>query len=98
MSVRIVKNSLLFKVVPFLWNYEAIVIGRYIHFKGNGNIKIMQHEMVHQKQMDEHGVLKFYLIYIKDYLKLRLKGYSHNDAYMNIPFEKEAYGHSRNNN
>ncbi len=47
--------------------------------------------MVHQKQMDKHGVFMFYCIYMKDYLINLIKYRNHDKAYENIPFEKEAY-------
>lgn len=40
--------------------------------------------------------IMFYLIYGIDYVRLRISGYSHDDAYMLIAFEREAYEHERN--
>ena len=59
---------------------------------------MFQHEMVHQKQMDEYGVLKFYIIYLKDYFLNLVKYRNHDKAYFNIPFEVEAYSQQDKNN
>lgn len=86
-------NSLLFKL-PLLRNYEAIVLGRHCHTRYSMEefpIYLLVHELIHQKQMDRHGVILFYIIYIKDYIKNLIKYRNHNAAYMNIPFEVEAY-------
>ena len=88
--MKIHKKSWLFKL-PFLNQYGGIVLGRHAFFAGEPDDELIKHEMVHQKQMDKHGVFTFYVIYIKDYLKNLIKYRNHWDAYKNIPFEVEAY-------
>jgi len=88
--MKIHANSLLFKL-PLLNNYDAIVIGRHAFFAEEPSDDLIKHEMVHQKQMDKHGVTLFYLIYLKDYILNLIKYRNHSDAYENIPFEIEAY-------
>lgn len=78
--------------LPILKNYDGIVLGRSIFFKRRSPPKyLINHELIHQEQMDRHGVIFFYLIYIKDYLKNLCKYRSHKRAYLLIPFEIEAY-------
>lgn len=88
--MKIHTNSILFKL-PLLSQYGGIVLGRHAFFKGIPDESLIKHEMVHQEQMDRHGVIKFYLIYVKDYIKGLVKYRNHWDAYYNIPFEVEAY-------
>ena len=94
--MKIITNSKLFKL-PFLRHYDAIVIGRYGLFKDKHPCNsLISHEMTHQKQMDKHGILTFYLIYVKDYIINLIKYRNHWEAYYNIPFEIEAYEHQLN--
>lgn len=51
----------------------------------------MNHERIHFRQQIELLILLFYLLYGGFYLYYRLRGYTHFNAYMSIPFEKEAY-------
>ena len=91
--MRIVYNSFLFKFPPLCY-YDANVLGRWMHTRFDEKTvpaRLIKHELVHQKQMDEHGVIMFYLIYVKDYIKNLFKYKNHWDAYYNIPFEIEAY-------
>lgn len=74
--------------------YAAIVIGRLMltsYKRGELPRSVIRHELVHQAQMDRHGIIMFYLIYLKDYFVNLVKYRSHWEAYMNIPFEIEAY-------
>ncbi len=41
--------------------------------------------------MTRHGILGFYLIYLKDYALNLWRYRNHDEAYENIPFELEAY-------
>lgn len=88
--MKIHTNSWLFKL-PLLRYYDGIVLGRHGFFREVPDESLIRHEMVHQKQMDRHGITMFYLIYIKDYLINLIKYRNHWDAYYNIPFEIEAY-------
>jgi hypothetical protein len=89
--MMMITAPLLFKL-PGLRSRDAFVLGRIAFFKSDApSLELVNHETIHQEQMDKHGVLGFYLIYFLDYLSLRLKGFSHNNAYKNIPFEIEAY-------
>lgn len=59
---------------------------------------IINHERIHLKQQLELGILFFHLIYMSEYFYHRLKGKTHNDAYLAISFEREAYQFEKNSN
>ena len=51
--------------------------------------KIINHEMIHTKQMKELGYVLFYVLYLFEWIvKLFIYG---KNSYRNIPFECEAY-------
>lgn len=51
---------------------------------------LLAHESVHIEQWKEHGRLGFLGRYLTDYLRNRLRGLPHTEAYRAIRFEKEA--------
>lgn len=55
--------------------------------------QICNHESIHLDQIKRTGVLRFYRRYLSEYLAGRRQGLSHNEAYLNISFEREAYEH-----
>lgn len=60
----------------------------------NNNI-LLNHEAIHIAQQKELYVLKFYYLYITQYLRNRKIYKSHRLAYLNITFEKEAFANER---
>jgi hypothetical protein len=84
-------HSWIFKLW-FMRPYNGLVLGRHIFFSGAVNEPVLAHEMVHQRQMDRHGVWGFYLRYVWEYITYRLKGYTHYNAYRALSFEREARG------
>lgn len=48
------------------------------------------HELVHVRQFAEQGYLRFMLGYVGDYVRARLGGVAHREAYLDNPAEKEA--------
>ena len=51
---------------------------------------VLQHELVHLEQIDRHGIIRFYLIYLRDYLANLWRLRDHDAAYRHIRFEREA--------
>lgn len=51
---------------------------------------LLVHELVHVRQWAEQGVLRFLGRYLGDYLRARLAGRGHADAYRSIRAEVEA--------
>jgi hypothetical protein len=56
---------------------------------------LVRHELIHHRQQVECGILPFYLLYVLEYLFLRLSN-THHKAYLAISFEKEAYVYDTN--
>lgn len=54
---------------------------------------VLNHERIHRDQIRRDGVLHFYQRYLREYFALRLKGMRHNDSYLHISYEQEAYSH-----
>jgi hypothetical protein len=92
-SLRVRYRHWIFKL-PFVRNYRGMVVGRTILFKGDKSEvsrTLFQHELIHQEQIDRHGVARFYVIYLRDYLSNLWRLRNHDAAYRNIPFEREAF-------
>ena len=71
----------------------AITIGPLVFSRGEMSEQTRTHETIHWQQYIETGILGFiflyYLYYFIGYLKYR----DGKKAYMQIPFEQEAYEH-----
>jgi hypothetical protein len=96
-QVHIRYRHWIFKL-PFMRRYRGMVVGRTVLFKGSEletSEAMLRHELIHQEQMDRHGVMRFYSIWFCDYLANLWRLRNHNAAYRNIPFEKEAYERER---
>ena len=55
------------------------------------NPVLINHERIHFRQQLELLILPFYILYLGNYLLNRLRYSSHDAAYRNIVFEREAY-------
>ena len=80
-------------------NIAAITRGKDIYFgpaqydphsNSSTGIGLIGHENAHVQQYANYGDLGFVLKYGSDYLKNRLQGMDDQQAYWNIPFEREA--------
>ena len=91
MKVRVLYN------IRFLlkFNIGAITIYPFIFVAETKAIAdktpVLSHEMIHVQQVLKHGWLGFYLTYLWYYLKGLWAYKSHSKAYMNNPYEVEAY-------
>lgn len=76
---------------------EAITLGKTVIVRPNSANKkpLMDHELVHVRQYQELGRLRFLARYVGSYLKLRVAGHGHMAAYRRIPLEIEASWFSR---
>lgn len=52
---------------------------------------IMNHERIHHRQQVEMFIIPFYLAYVFNYFVNRFRYKTHDEAYRNIIFEREAY-------
>ena len=51
---------------------------------------LLNHESKHLEQAKRAYILGFYIRYLYEYIKGRLSGLRHRQAYLNISYEKEA--------
>lgn len=92
----IIKNSRIPKLLSFVFNIYAITIYPFIFVKDNSNNITNNHESIHLAQQRELWLIGFYIIYLYEWLMNLANGMSGFDAYMNISFEREAYGNQKN--
>lgn len=81
--------------VPKALGVRAIVLYPYVLFaepEGQVPLSVIQHEMIHVRQVRSEGWLKFYVNYLFEYFKalVKLRG-NHFRAYLAISYEAEAY-------
>lgn len=68
-----------------------ITLYPFIFFIGTPTKDVIAHEMCHIDQIETVGVLQFYFSYLMYYLAERVRGRDRYMAYMNIPYEHDAY-------
>ncbi len=51
---------------------------------------LIEHELVHVRQWQQRGTMRFLRLYLGGYLNGRRRGLSHNQAYLAISLEREA--------
>jgi hypothetical protein len=61
--------------------------------KLKANKTLIRHENIHLQQQIELLVIPFYLLYVINYLVNLLQYKNHQQAYIKIIFEREAYQH-----
>ncbi len=76
---------------------QAITLARHIFIDPevlDGNPRrlglLVVHELTHVRQWIDGGILSFAIPYLVEYVRGRLGGLSHRDAYLAISFEEEA--------
>lgn len=91
MKVKIIQNHWL----PKKLNVTAITLYPRIYlscdYETAINQDVINHEFIHVRQIRQLGWIKFYIVYLYNYITLYLKLKNQNDAYMHIPAEIEAY-------
>lgn len=78
----------------------AITIFEYIFCRGKINNEILNHEKIHVMQWRELYYVGFMFLYVYYYFYnaiIKMEGFSRT-AYLNIPFEKEAFQNMNNLN
>lgn len=72
----------------------GITIGRRIFLVANIHTdrieRLLLHELEHVRQVNRLGLLKFYSLYLREYVANRRDGMSAAEAYVQISFEREA--------
>ncbi len=84
-----------------LFRAEAFVLGRRVFLSPTAAAEIargtehgrrlLAHEMEHVRQYSEMGIPRFLRIYLADYLRARLAGAGHAEAYASVAFERAAF-------
>ena len=88
-GMKIVRN----RIIPFP-GYKAMNLFGILFVRGDAKVDdvTINHESIHTAQMKELLYVFFYLWYVIEWLvRLFMKG----NAYRNICFEREAYGHQK---
>jgi hypothetical protein len=93
------------RVLTWVAGSSAIVYGRRIILAASAATTcgadapaaadLLAHELTHVRQYRRYGMAAFLGRYVGEYLRSRLAGASHRDAYRGISFELEAEGESR---
>ena len=94
-------SGLLARTAAWLLRADAFVLRRRIFLSRDAaaeiasgserGSRILAHELEHVRQYDRHGVAGFLVRYAADYVRARLSGASHAEAYLAIGFEREAF-------
>lgn len=89
-----IERSFIPKLLSFFAPIEigAITLGFVVFSREEMSETTRRHETIHFQQYLETLFLGFLVLYMYDYIKLRIKGYKGSNAYRNIRAEKEAYG------
>jgi GNAT superfamily N-acetyltransferase len=84
---------------------RAFVVGRRVFLSREAaraiagrtpeGLALLAHELTHVEQYRRHGIARFLCRYFSEYLRERVRGNSHAQAYAAIPFEREAEGRAR---
>lgn len=75
-------------------NVSAMALYPFILLKHRDfykNSVLLNHEKIHLRQQIELLVLPFYIWYLLEYILRFLEYRNHQQAYLNISFEREAY-------
>ena len=91
-EVRVIENSRLPRLLSVFISIHAITLYPFIICRTVLDKRTRSHEFIHIAQQKELWVLGFYILYVWYWLKNVFwhKMYF-NEAYYNIPFEREAY-------
>ncbi len=81
--------------VPFIAPGSAgMTIGHWVLLRHDddrsGHRELIAHELVHVRQFEELGLIRFLTRYFRDYLRCLRKLGSHRRAYLAIPAEVDA--------
>jgi len=88
---KVIENSKIPVILSWFIPIRAITIWPFIIFRDKVDIETINHERIHIFQQKELLIIPFYLLYFFFWIKNKIKGQDNLEAYLNIPFEKEAY-------
>ena len=81
----------------FSWRFRVsgITLGPFIFVRGAGDERLINHEKIHIHQQYELLFLGFWILYLTFWLIGLVKRRDWYSAYVNNPFEIEAYSHDQ---
>jgi len=74
------------------WTLGSLVIVRRAWA---GSAHLLRHELEHVRQYRDQGTARFLATYLRDYLRLRSRGWGHQAAYRRLPAEVQAEWRAR---
>jgi hypothetical protein len=95
----IIKNSIIPRLLSnkYLYiNIYAITLYPFVFIRDEGDEITNNHESIHLAQQRELFVIPFYVLYVYEYLRNKIKGMNNDFAYRSISFEREAYSNQKN--
>lgn len=92
----IIQNSNIPKYLSIFINIYAITLYPFIICREEMDEVVLNHEKIHLAQQKELWIIGFYFLYVYYWLLGKAKGESSLIAYLNIPFEVEAYSNESN--
>lgn len=87
----VVSNSRIPKLLSWFINIKAITLYPFIIFRGEPDEQTLNHERIHIQQQAECLIIGFYMLYVGFWLWRLILTRNTQQAYYEIPFEKEAY-------
>ena len=92
----IIQNSDIPKYLSIFIQIHAITLYPFIICRDEMDHITLNHEKIHLEQQRELWLIGFYLLYVYHWLRGKWKRESNLIAYLNIPFEIEAYSNETN--
>jgi hypothetical protein len=84
--------------LPPLLGASATTLGHNIFYqmeKAKVSSQLRRHEMIHVEQCERYTTVGFFIVYFFYYIKFRLNGKSHWEAYRANPLEIEAFAREK---
>ena len=91
MKPIIIQNSKIPAYLSIFISISAISLFPFIISRDEMSETTIRHECIHIEQQRELWVIPFCLLYSFYWLRGKLSGMTNDEAYFNIPFEREAY-------
>ena len=91
MKPIIIENSVIPSYLSLFINIRQITLFPFIISENRMDSITLRHEMIHIEQQKELLVVFFLILYVLYWLNHKIQGMTNYEAYMLIPFEREAY-------
>ena len=91
MKEIIIENSSIPKALSVFIDIWAITLYPFIICRGKLDEITKNHERIHLAQQRELWLFGFYFLYVSYWIIAKVRGLNNRQAYLSIPFEREAY-------